>query len=111
MAGIKSFRISDETKERLELLSASIGGNKDRVFNTLMDTYSLEQEKATVAASDQEKNSGLYGLGIVYVYRVLRTDNMFDTKPVRQPDNRTQVPRVLNIIQCQAKRLACELRT
>ena len=56
MAGIKSFRISDETKERLELLSASIGGNKDRVFNTLMDTYSLEQEKATVAASDQEKN-------------------------------------------------------
>ena len=55
MAGIKSFRISDETKERLELLSASIGGNKDRVFNTLMDTYSLEQEKATVAASDQEK--------------------------------------------------------
>ena len=24
MAGIKSFRISDETKERLELLSASI---------------------------------------------------------------------------------------
>ena len=56
MAGIKSFRISDETKERLELLSASIGGNKDRVFNTLMDTYSLEQEKATVAVSDQEKN-------------------------------------------------------
>lgn len=56
MAGIKSFRISDETKERLELLSASIGGNKDRVFNTLMDTYSLEQEKATVAASDQKKN-------------------------------------------------------
>ena len=56
MTGIKSFRISDETKERLELLSASIGGNKDRVFNTLMDTYSLEQEKATVAASDQEKN-------------------------------------------------------
>lgn len=55
MAGIKSFRISDETKERLELLSASIGGNKDRVFNTLMDTYSLEQEKATVAASDQKK--------------------------------------------------------
>ena len=48
MTGIKSFRISDETKERLELLSASIGGNKDRVFNTLMDTYSLEQEKATV---------------------------------------------------------------
>lgn len=47
MTGIKSFRISDETKERLELLSASIGGNKDRVFNTLMDTYSLEQEKAT----------------------------------------------------------------
>ena len=45
MAGIKSFRISDETKERLELLSASIGGNKDRVFNTLMDTYSLEQER------------------------------------------------------------------
>ena len=37
-------------------ISASIGGNKDRVFNTLMDTYSLEQEKATVAASDQEKN-------------------------------------------------------
>ena len=56
MTGIKSFRISDETKERLELLSASIGCNKDRVFNTLMDTYSLEQEKATVAASDQEKN-------------------------------------------------------
>ena len=56
MTGIKSFRISDETKEPLELLSASIGGNKDRVFNTLMDTYSLEQEKATVAASDQEKN-------------------------------------------------------
>lgn len=56
MTGIKSFRISDETKERLELLSASIGGNKDRVFNTLMDTYSLEQEKATVAVSDQEKN-------------------------------------------------------
>ena len=56
MTGIKSFRISDETKERLELRSASIGGNKDRVFNTLMDTYSLEQEKATVAASDQEKN-------------------------------------------------------
>ena len=56
MTRIKSFRISDETKERLELLSASIGGNKDRVFNTLMDTYSLEQEKATVAASDQEKN-------------------------------------------------------
>ena len=45
MTGIKSFRISDETKERLELLSASIGGNKDRVFNTLMDTYSLETEK------------------------------------------------------------------
>ena len=41
MTGIKSFRISDETKERLELLSASIGGNKDRAFNTLMDTYSL----------------------------------------------------------------------
>ena len=58
MAGIKSFRISDETKERLELLSASIGGNKDRVFNTLMDTYSLEQEKATVAASDQKKKCG-----------------------------------------------------
>lgn len=56
-------------------------------------------------------HSGLYGLGIVYVYRVLRADNMFDTKPVRQPDNRTQVPRVLNIIQCQAKRLACEIRT
>ena len=56
MTGIKSFRISDETKERFELLSASIGGNKDRVFNTLMYTYSLEQEKATVAASDQEKN-------------------------------------------------------
>ena len=35
MTGIKSFRISDETKERLELLSASIGGNNDRVFNTL----------------------------------------------------------------------------
>ena len=56
MTGIISFRFSDETMESLELLSASIGGNKDRVFNTLMDTYSLEQEKATVAASDQEKN-------------------------------------------------------
>lgn len=56
MAEIKSFRISDETKERLEVLSASIGGNKDRVFNTLMDAYSLEQEKATVTVTDQAKN-------------------------------------------------------
>ena len=54
MAEIKSFRITDETKERLEALSASIGGNKDRVFNTLMDAYSLEQEKVTV--TDQAKN-------------------------------------------------------
>lgn len=56
MAEIKSFRISDETKERLEALSASIGGNKDRVFNTLMDAYSLEQEKVTVTVTDQAKN-------------------------------------------------------
>lgn len=56
MAEIKSFRISDETKERLEALSASIGGNKDRVFNTLMDAYSLEQEKSTVTVTDQAKN-------------------------------------------------------
>lgn len=56
MAEIKSFRISDETKERLEALSASIGGNKDRVFNTLMDAYSLEQEKTTVTVTDQAKN-------------------------------------------------------
>ena len=56
MAEIKSFRISDETKERLEALSASIGGNKDQVFNTLMDAYSLEQEKASVAETDQAKN-------------------------------------------------------
>lgn len=56
MAEIKSFRISNETKERLEALSASIGGNKDRVFNTLMDAYSLEQEKATVTVTDQAKN-------------------------------------------------------
>ncbi len=56
MAEIKSFRISDETKERLEALSASIGGNKDRVFNTLMDAYSLEQEKETVTVTDQAKN-------------------------------------------------------
>lgn len=56
MAEIKSFRISDDTKERLEALSASIGGNKDRVFNTLMDAYSLEQEKVTVTVTDQAKN-------------------------------------------------------
>ena len=56
MAEIKSFRISDETKERLEALSASIGGNKDRVFNALMDAYSLEQEKVTVTVTDQAKN-------------------------------------------------------
>lgn len=56
MAEIKSFRISDETKERLEALSASIGGNKDQVFNTLMDAYSLEQEKASVAETDQAKS-------------------------------------------------------
>lgn len=54
MAEIKSFRISDETKERLEQLSASIGGNKDRVFNTLMDAYSLEQEKTSL--TDQAKS-------------------------------------------------------
>lgn len=54
MAEIKSFRISDETKERLEALSAAIGGNKDRVFNALMDSYALEQEKN--ALSDQAKS-------------------------------------------------------
>ena len=41
-------------------------------------------------------HSGLYGLGIVYVYRVLRADNMFDTKPVRQPDNRPMQGKVMN---------------
>ena len=54
MAEIKSFRITDETKERLEALSASIGGNKDKVFNTLMDAYSIEQEKNVM--TDQAKN-------------------------------------------------------
>lgn len=54
MAEIKSFRITDETKERLEALSASIGGNKDKVFNTLMDAYSIEQEKHVM--TDQAKN-------------------------------------------------------
>ncbi len=56
MAEIKSFRISDETKERLEALSVSIGGNKDRVFNTLMDAYSLEMEKTSMTVTDQAKN-------------------------------------------------------
>lgn len=54
MAEIKSFRISDETKERLEALSESIGGNKDKVFNTLMDSYALEQQKQTLP--DQQKS-------------------------------------------------------
>jgi len=58
MAEIKSFRISDETKERLEELSTAIGGNKDRVFNALMDSYALQQEKNTL--TDQAKSVELF---------------------------------------------------
>ena len=45
MTGIKSFRISDETKERLNYYQLQSGGNKDRVFNTLMDTLRLNKKR------------------------------------------------------------------
>lgn len=51
-------------------------------------------------------HSGLYGLRVIYIYRILRADNMFDAKPVGQTDNGTQISGILHIVQCKAKRLA-----
>ena len=48
-------------------------------------------------------HSGLYGLRVIYIYRILRADNMFDAKPVGQTDNGTQISGILYIIQCKAK--------
>lgn len=55
MAETKSYRISEETQKRLEELSAEIGGNKDRVFNALMDTYAIQRETSNTAEDSRER--------------------------------------------------------
>ena len=55
MAETKSYRISEETQKRLEELSAEIGGNKDRVFNALMDTYAIQRETSNTAEDGRER--------------------------------------------------------
>ena len=55
MADTKSYRISEETQKRLEELSAEIGGNKDRVFNALMDTYAIQRETSNTAEDSRER--------------------------------------------------------
>src|SRR5690606_23684046 len=42
---------------------------------------------------------GHYYLGIIKVYRIFGTDNLFNTKPVCQPDDCTNISRILNAVQ------------
>lgn len=55
------------------------------------------------ADASESTHSGLCGLGIVDVGGVRRTEDVTNAKPIGQPNDGTQIARVLYTIECQSE--------
>lgn len=65
----KSFRIDDETAEKLKEIAQSLGSNHQETFSRLIQTYELEQAKLGVAnCVSQIEDIQRYTTAIVNIY-------------------------------------------
>ena len=66
---VKSFRISAETAEKFKEISAEIGGNQQQTMAKLIETFELQQGKASLTdykANIEEFDSFLLAIGRLY---------------------------------------------
>lgn len=80
----KSFRITDETAEKLKEIAATIGGNQQEVLAKLIETYELQTSKNVLSDKSAEiEQFERYITAISRMYMANLEDNQNITKTVQ----------------------------
>lgn len=80
----KSFRITDETAEKLKEIAATIGGNQQEVLSKLIETYELQTSKNVLPDKSAEiEQFERYITAISRMYMANLEDNQNITKTVQ----------------------------